>query len=205
LCGGFNSSIVRAVKKQVTKLQGEGKEVKLFCVGRKGYEQLEVEFDSLIIGKIEDVAKKTVGYDVAERVAEQVVSLYKTEEFDVCSIVYNEFRSAIAQIVTFQQLIPFAVEEEDSAEQANEVLPYEYEPEEGAILEDLLPRNVSMQVFRALLENAASEQGARMTAMDNATRNAGEMIKKLTLQYNRTRQAAITTELVEIISGAEAL
>lgn len=204
LCGGFNTNIVRAVRLKVKELQGQGKQVGLFCVGRKGFEVLGGEFSDLIVGKITEIAKKTVGYDVAERVGDQVVSLYETEGYDTASIVYNKFISAISQEVTFQQLIPLAVDAPEGEAAAEDVL-YEYEPDEEAILADLLPRNLSMQVFKSLLENAASEQGARMSAMDNATRNAGDMIKKLTLVYNRTRQAAITKELIEIISGAEAV
>ena len=204
LCGGFNATIVRSVKQKVKELQGEGKEVRLFCVGRKGYEVLKTDYSDIIVGKITEIAKKTVSYDVAERVGQQVVSMYETEDYDVCWVVYNRFASAISQIVTWQQLIPLALPEK-TEENVGPTAQYEYEPDEEAILRDLLPRNVSMQVFKALLENGASEQGARMTAMDNATRNAGDMIKKLTLQYNRSRQAAITKELIEIISGAEAV
>ncbi len=203
LCGGFNSTITRSVKLKVRELQAQGKEVRLFFVGRKGYEALQLEYKSITIGKITEIAKKTVGYDVAERVGQQVLSLYETDSYDVAWIVYNKFASAISQIVTWQQLIPLTIESEIDPNAAPSL--YEYEPDEEAILADLLPRNLNMQIFKALLENAASEQGARMSAMDNATRNAGEMIKKLTLQYNRTRQAAITKELIEIISGAEAV
>lgn len=203
LCGGFNASIVKATKLRIAELQGQGKDVKLFCVGRKAYEVLRLEYEALIVGKISEIAKKTVGYDVAERVGSQVASMFETDGYDVCSIVYNQFVSAISQKVRVQQLIPLVLETGKNAEDAQ--AQYEYEPDEETILRDLLPRNLSMQIFKALLENAASEQGARMTAMDNATRNAGDMIKKLTLQYNRSRQAAITKELIEIISGAEAV
>jgi len=205
LCGGFNSNIIRAVKQKVRELQGQGKEVRLFCVGRKGYDVLKPEFGSLIVGKLTDVVKKTVKYDVAESIGSQVVAMYEAEGYDVCHIIYNQFVSAIAQKVTWQQIIPLALPESSKDQIGDMDSLYEYEPDEEAILKDLLPRNVSMQIFKALLENAASEQGARMTAMDNASRNAGEMIKKLTLQYNRSRQAAITKELIEIISGAEAV
>lgn len=204
LCGGFNATIIKATRLKVRELKAQGKDVHLFCVGRKGYDVLRMEFKDIIVGKITEIAKKTVGYDVAERVGAQVVSMYETESYDVCWVVYNQFVSAISQKTTFQQLIPLAMDEKEDAGGAA-VAQYEYEPDEETILKDLLPRNVSMQVFKALLENAASEQGARMTAMDNATRNAGDMIKKLTLQYNRSRQAAITKELIEIISGAEAV
>jgi F-type H+-transporting ATPase subunit gamma len=203
LCGGFNASIVKATRLKIHELENQGKQVKLFCVGRKAYEVLRMEHESLIVGKITEIAKKTVGYDVAERVGSQVVSMVETEGYDVCSIIYNQFVSVISQKVTHQQLIPLVLEGGDNAQDAQ--AQYEYEPDEETILKDLLPRNLSMQIFKALLENAASEQGARMAAMDNATRNAGDMIKKLTLQYNRTRQAAITKELIEIISGAEAV
>lgn len=203
LCGGFNASIVKATKLKVQELRGQGKDVKLFCVGRKAYEVLRMEYEPIIVGKITEIAKKTVGYDVAERVGSQVSSMYETEGYDVVSIIYNQFVSAISQQVNVQQLIPLVLAEGGDAADAQ--AQYDYEPDEETILRDLLPRNLSMQIFKALLENAASEQGARMSAMDNATRNAGDMIKKLTLIYNRTRQAAITKELIEIISGAEAV
>lgn len=202
LCGGFNANIVRSVKLKIRELEGQGKQVSLFCVGRKGHDVLKIEYSHLIVGHVADIAKKTVGYDVAEKIGAEVVALYEKDSYDVCHVIYNRFQSVISQIVTWQQLIPLPTPEVDEA--ADPVL-YEYEPDEEAILKDLLPRNVSMQVFKALLENGASEQGARMSAMDNATRNAGEMIKKLTLEYNRSRQAAITKELIEIISGAEAV
>ncbi len=198
LCGAFNSSIVRAARKKIRELQGQGKTVKIFCVGRKGFEQLQMEFKNLIVGKQELKVKK-LSYSDAENVAHAVVEKFDAGEFDVVTIVYNTFKSAISQIVTWQQLIPLEI----SASQA--ATPYDYEPSEEAILADLLPRNLGVQIYKALLENAASEQGARMSAMDNATRNAGEMIKKLNLKYNRTRQATITKELIEIISGAEAV
>lgn len=204
LCGGFNGSIVRATRIKVRELQAQGKEVGLFCVGRKGYDLLKSEFGAIIIGKMSDIAKKTVKYDVAERIAEQVLSLYESDGYDVCTVVYNHFVSVISQKVTWQQLIPLSMPESGEAA-AQATAQYEYEPDEETILADVLPRNLAMQIFKALLENSASEQGARMAAMDNATRNAGDMIKKLTLQYNRSRQAAITKELIEIISGAEAV
>lgn len=204
LCGGFNSSIVRSVRQRVALLQGQGKTVKLFCVGRKGSEQLGPTHGHLIVGSIKELAKKQVEFADAQRVTDEVLEVFEKENIDVCTIVYNHFRSAIAQIVTYQQLIPLDLGEASEAD-ANNATAYEFEPEEETILKDLLPRNLATQTYKALLENAASEQGARMTAMDNATRNAGDMIKRLTLQYNRTRQAAITKELIEIISGAEAL
>lgn len=211
LCGGFNSTITRAVRLKIMELRNDGKTVKLFCVGRKGREQLQREFGSLIIETSEETDKRGPGYDEADTIGQKITTLFEAGEFDVCTIVYNHFKSVMTQIVTFQQIIPFA----DSAhaaegDEAEEQIDrggaiYEFEPEEAEILEQLLPYNLSIQVFRSLLESAASEQGARMTAMDSATRNAGEMIDKLTLNYNRTRQAKITGELIEIISGAEAI
>jgi F-type H+-transporting ATPase subunit gamma len=218
LCGAFNSSIVRATRKKIREMQAQGKTVKLLFVGRKGYEQLQLEFGRLSIGKVE-IKSRRLGYSDAEAIANTVLTQFDAGAFDVCHIVYNTFKSAISQVVTFQQLVPLALlsresrvvsraEKEtirDSSHTTQATIPYEYEPDEGEILADLLPRNLTVQTFRALLENAASEQGARMTAMDNATRNAGDMIKRLNLKYNRTRQAAITKELIEIISGAEAV
>ena len=203
LCGAFNSSIVRATRRKIRELQGQGKTVKLLFVGRKGYEQLQLEYSKLMIGKVE-IKSRRLGYGDAETVMETILSHFEVGDFDVCHIVYNTFKSAISQVVTFQQLIPLAFDAKSAAQNAA-TIPYDYEPEESEILAALLPRNLAVQTFRALLENAASEQGARMTAMDNATRNAGDMIKKLNLKYNRTRQAAITKELIEIISGAEAV
>ncbi|BAI73131.1 F-type H+-transporting ATPase gamma chain [Azospirillum sp. B510] len=205
LCGAFNGSIVREAKRQITRLQGEGKTVKLLTVGRKGRDQLRREFASLIVESYEDVGRRRLGFSDADMVATKVLAMFDAGEFDVCSVIFNKFKSAISQIVTVQQLIPFAVPGEAVAA-TDEVKPlYEFEPDEEQILAELLPRNLSIQIYRALLESAASEQGARMTAMDNATRNAGDMINKLTITYNRTRQAYITKELIEIISGAEAL
>ncbi|MEZ5691421.1 MAG: F0F1 ATP synthase subunit gamma [Rickettsiales bacterium] len=209
LCGGFNSSIVRAVRRKVKDLQSKGITVKLMFVGRKGYEQLGHEFKSIIISKSE-LNKKKLNYSDAEEISKDIIARFDAGDFDVCHVVYNKFKSAISQIVTFQQLIPFNIdnlniEENQESKSTNYSSPYEYEPDQTEVLNDLLPRNLGVQMYKALLENAASEQGARMTAMDNATRNAGEMIKKLSLTYNRTRQAAITKELIEIISGAEAV
>ena len=210
LCGGFNSTITRAVRLRIMELRNDGKTVKLFCVGRKGREQLQREFGSLIIETSEETDKRGPGYDEADTIGQKITTLFETGEFDVCTIVYNHFKSVMTQVVTFQQIIPFAdsahaAEGDDTEEQIDRGgAIYEFEPEEAEILEQLLPYNLSIQVFRSLLESAASEQGARMTAMDSATRNAGEMIDKLTLNYNRTRQAKITGELIEIISGAEA-
>jgi F-type H+-transporting ATPase subunit gamma len=204
LCGAFNSSIVRAVRRRIRELQESGHTVKLLCVGRKGFEQLQGEFGKLIVGR-NDIKAKRLGYSDAESVAREAIARFEAGEFDVCHIVYNTFKSAISQIVTFQQLIPLALPEKKPDTANTVAASYEYEPDEEEILAELLPKNLGVQVYRALLENAASEQGARMTAMDNATRNAGDMIKKLNLKYNRTRQAAITKELIEIISGAEAV
>lgn len=209
LCGGFNSSIVRAARRRIRELVDEGKTVKLMIVGRKGREQLRRDFGSQIIDSVEDIGPRGVKFAEAAEIGEAISRRFDDGEFDVCTIYYNRFVSAVSQIVTPLQLIPFAVvddgEEVESADPGLDGAIYEFEPSEEEILEDLLPRNMSVQIFRALLENAASEQGARMMAMDNATRNAGEMIDKLTLTYNRSRQAAITKELIEIVSGAEAL
>jgi F-type H+-transporting ATPase subunit gamma len=206
LCGAFNGSIVREAKRQITRLQGEGKTVKLLTVGRKGRDQLRREFASLIVESYEDVGRRRLGFSDADMVATKVLSMFDAGEFDVCSVIFNKFKSAISQVVTVQQLIPFAVATEAAEAAGSDAKAmYEFEPDEEQILAELLPRNLSIQIYRALLESAASEQGARMTAMDNATRNAGDMINKLTITYNRTRQAYITKELIEIISGAEAL
>jgi len=208
LCGAFNSSIVRGARNHIRQLVNDGKQVKIFCVGRKGRDQLRREFSKLIVESMEDVGRRSLSFGDAQRITDRVLAMFTAGEFDVCSLFYARFRSAITQIVTRQQLIPFSIE--GGAAAAAEPATgggaiYEYEPDEEHILAELLPRNISVQVFRALLENSASEQGARMTAMDNATRNAGDMIKRLTLSYNRQRQASITRELIEIISGAEAV
>lgn len=208
LCGGFNSTIVRGARQFIRQLLAEGKTVKILCLGRKARDQLRRDFAKHIIETIDELGKKRLSFADATRVTNRVLALYEAGEFDVATIFYNRFKSAISQIVTKQQLIPFPIEATAApvdavADQAGAI--YEFEPDEQDILADLLPRNLAIQIFRSLLENAASEQGARMTAMDNATRNAGDMIKKLTLQYNRQRQASITKELIEIISGAEAI
>jgi F-type H+-transporting ATPase subunit gamma len=203
LCGGFNASIVRAARVIIRKLEGEGKTVKVMTVGRKGRDQLRRDYGRLIGQTFEDVGKRRLAFSEADVIARRILAMYEAGEFDVCTIVYNRFKSVISQIVTTQQLIPVALPQGEAATTGQGV--YESEPDEEEILKALLPRNLAVQVFRALLENAASEQGARMTAMDNATRNAGEMIGKLTITYNRTRQATITKELIEIISGAEAV
>ena len=204
LCGAFNSSIVRQARRMARELRRDGKTLKILCVGRKGRDQLRREFASDLIGTIEGVGKPRLTFDEADKIAARIRHMFDHGEFDVCTVVYNKFKAAISQIVTAQQLIPFA--KAAANENADpELNSYEYEPEEDAILAELLPRNIGMQVYRALLENAASEQGARMSAMDSATRNAGDMINRLTITYNRSRQAYITKELIEIISGAEAL
>ena len=205
LCGAFNSSIVREARRMILELANEEKQVKILCVGRKGWSQLRRDNASAIVDLIEDVGRQRLGFGDAQGVATRILEMFEGEEFDVCTIIYNRFQSAISQVVTRRQLLPFALEANgDEPAHTNEHV-YDYEPDESEILDVLLPRNMSVQVFRALLENNASEHGARMSAMDNATRNAGEMIDALTLNYNRTRQAFITKELIEIISGAEAV
>jgi F-type H+-transporting ATPase subunit gamma len=199
LCGPFNSSIVRLAREHANALTGQGKEVKILCVGRKGFDQLRRLFAKQIVETVELRGVRVLGFEQADMIAKKIVALFEQGAFDVCTLFFSRFKSVIAQIPTAQQIIPPVFEKAEAS------VHYEYEPEEEEILAELLPRNLSVQVFRALLENAASEQGARMTAMDNATRNAGEMIRKQTLTYNRTRQAMITKELIEIISGAEAL
>jgi len=204
LCGGFNSSIARGARKLARDLKGQGKTIKILCIGRKGRDQLRREFPNEIIGTIEDIGKPRLTFTAAESVATRILAMFEHGEFDVCELVYNRFKSAMTQIVTVQQLIPFALPAANENDPAG-ATDYEYEPDELEILSSLLPKNLGMQIFRALLENNASEQGARMTAMDSATRNAGDMINKLTITYNRSRQASITKELIEIISGAEAV
>lgn len=208
LCGGFNASIVKASRLKIRALKAEGKTVKLICVGRKGADALKREFGGDIVARYIGIeGKKGINFSSASEVADKVLALYEEGEFDVCTIFYNKFVSAISQVVTAQQLVPFAgtdVEEQEEEVTGSSAV-YEYEPSEEAILADLLPRNVGVQIFGAMLESSASEHGARMSAMDNATRNAGDMIDRLSIQYNRSRQAQITNELIEIISGAEAL
>jgi F-type H+-transporting ATPase subunit gamma len=203
LCGPFNSAIVRLARERAISLTNQGKQVKFFCVGRKGYEQLRRLFDKQIVEHIELRSVRTLHFEHAEGIAEKIIKMFEAGDFDVCTLFYSRFRSVIAQIPTAQQIIPpvFPAEEGSAAARPS----YEFEPDEEDILTELLPRNIAVQIFRALLENAASFYGAQMSAMDNATRNAGEMIRKQTLTYNRTRQAMITRELIEIISGAEAL
>ncbi len=204
LCGAFNSSIARLARDTANRLIGEGKTVKILCVGRKGADQLRRLFADKIIDVIEFKGVKQLGYDHADGVGKKIIKMFEAGEFDVATLFFSRFKSVIQQIPTAHQLIPAEIPA-DAKQAAGGGAIYECEPSEEAILLDLLPRNVSTQVFRALLENAASEQGSRMSAMDNATRNAGEMIKKLTTTYNRSRQAMITKELIEIISGAEAV
>ncbi len=203
LCGGFNSSIARLAKARIAELTAQGKTVKVLTVGKKGREQLRRDYANLLIGHVDLSEVKRVGYENATAIAKDVMARFDAGEFDVATIFYNRFQSVISQIPTAQQIIPAVFE--DAAEDVGAETPYDYEPSEEAILSDLLPIGVTTQIFTALLENGASEQGARMSAMDNATRNAGDMIDKLTIEFNRSRQAVITNELIEIISGAEAL
>jgi F-type H+-transporting ATPase subunit gamma len=203
LSGAFNSSIVRLARERALALMNQGKEVKFFCVGRKGYEQLRRTFDKQIIENVELRSVRQLGFVNAEGIAKKVIARFEAGEFDVCTLFYSRFKSVISQVPTAQQVIPLVVEA--PATNAGPATAYEYEPEEDEILTRLLPRNLAVQIFRALLENNASFYGAQMSAMDNATRNAGDMIRKQTITYNRTRQAIITKELIEIISGAEAL
>ncbi len=202
LCGGFNSSIVRMAKKAADRLIGDGKTVKILTVGKKGREQMRRDYSKYYIGHVDLSGIRRIGYANANEVAEDILARFEAGEFDVATLFYNEFQSVMSQIPTEQRLIPAAVGDD---EDGGAVINYEYEPDEDEILADLLPQNLAVQIFRGLLENGASEQGARMSAMDSATRNAGDMIDRLTIQYNRSRQAAITNELIEIISGAEAL
>jgi len=207
LCGGFNANIAKLAREHADRLIRDGKTVKIVTVGKKGYDVLRRKYNHLIVERIDLREVKQVGYVNAQEIAAKVLSMFDAGEFDVATLFYSEFKSVISQIPTAQQIIPanVAAGEGDSAAADLGGAVYDYEPEESEILEELLPRNIAVQIFRALLENAASEQGARMSAMDNATRNAGDMINKLTMSYNRQRQAQITKELIEIISGAEAL
>jgi F-type H+-transporting ATPase subunit gamma len=204
LCGPFNSAIVRLARERANTLIAQGKQVKIFCVGRKGYEQLRRLYEPLIIEHIELRSVRSIAFANAEEVADRILRLYAEGAFDICTLFFARFKSVIAQIPTARQIIP-PVFEAAAAPQAGGGAVYDYEPDEEEILAQILPRNIAVQIFRALLENTASFYGSQMSAMDNATRNAGEMIRKQTLRYNRTRQAMITKELIEIISGAEAL
>jgi F-type H+-transporting ATPase subunit gamma len=210
LAGGFNASILREARRRIREIEAGGKTAVILIIGRRGRDGLRRDYGRLIRDSLTEVGQRRLSFDEARDIAERILVLFQAGGFDVCTIIYNRFRSAMTQIVTVRQLIPLAPEVPDPTEPGLEAgvragAVYEFEPSEEEILAELLPKNLAVQIFTALLENAASEQGARMTAMDNATRNAGEMIDRLTLNYNRTRQAAITKELIEIISGAEAL
>src|ERR1700681_913079 len=203
VCGPFNTAIVRLARERANALMAEGKDVKFFCVGRKGYDQLRRLYAQQIVELVDLRSVRTLRFENAEMIAAKIIALFDKFEFDVCTLFFSRFRSVIAQIPTAQQIIPPVFD--DKAKDSLGGAAYEFEPEAEDILHDLLPRNVAVQIFRALLENSASFYGAQMSAMDNATRNAGDMIRRQTLTYNRTRQAMITKELIEIISGAEAL
>ena len=206
LCGAFNSSIVRLAREHINRLLADGKQVKILCVGKKGYDQLRRLYAPLIIDLIELRGVRQLSFEHAEKAANKVLSLFAEGVFDVATLFFSRFRSVISQIPTAQQIIPATIPAETPSQEASlGGAVYEYEPDEADILTELLPLNITVQIFKALLENAASEQGARMSAMDNATRNAGDMIDRLTMKYNRSRQAMITKELIEIISGAEAI
>lgn len=219
LCGGFNAQIMRETRRRIAKLTGDGKTVKLFCVGRKGRDNLRRTHADLIVDTATDIGRPKLTFDDADTITRKILGMFEAGEFDTCQLIYNVFVNAITQRVSAEQIVPTALpdpnaprEELPGAKRARETVKdepiqgvYEFEPSEEDILADLLPRNVAVQVFKALLDSAAGEQGARMNAMDSATRNAGDLIKKLTLEYNRSRQAAITKELIEIVSGAEAL
>ena len=202
LCGGFNTNIIKKAKTYFQKISDEGKTLKIITVGSKGYDQLKRVYKDAIVERISFKDSKTINYLDAEKVGKMIIENFEKEEFDVCTIFYNKFKNVITQIPQEQQIIPLKTSEaEENSSEDN----YEFEPDEDEILSNLLPKNISTQIFKAMLENSASEQGSRMSAMDNATRNAGEMVDKLTIEYNRSRQAAFTKELIEIISGAESL
>ena len=203
LCGGFNSSIARLAREDAQKLMADGKQVQILCVGRKGYDVLKRYFDKELLEPVSYQGLKSIGFDQAQEVAGRVLQDFDADAFDMCTLYYSKFENVISQVPTGLQIIPASFHDSQTPDLGGAA--YDYEPEEGEILDALLPRNIAVQILRALLENAASEQGARMTAMDNATRNAGEMIDSLSITYNRSRQAQITKELIEIISGAEAL
>ena len=203
LCGGFNTNICKKAKNDFDKILKQGKTLKIFTVGSKGYDQLKRTFGNYIIEKLNFKGFKKITFKDAEAIGQKIIKLFNENQFDVCKIYYNKFKNVITQIPQAQQIIPIENLKKDEEKKVENF--YEFEPEENEILNDLLPRNISTQIFKAILENAASEQGSRMTAMDNATRNAGELVDKLTITYNRSRQAAITKELIEIISGAESL
>ncbi len=203
LCGGFNSNICKLAKSNFKKILSEGKELKIISVGSKGLDQIKREYGNYVIKKFSFKDKKQISFNEADIIGQEIINLFNKNEFDKCILFYNNFKNVITQIPQAQQIIP--AEKEQSNDNDEKLVSYEFEPDEDEILEDLLPKNISTQVFKALLENAASEQGSRMTAMDNATRNAGDLVDKLTINYNRSRQASITKELIEIISGAESL
>ncbi len=204
LCGGFNSNICKLAKTNFKKILNEGKELKIITVGSKGLDQIKREYGKYVIKKFSFKNKKQITFSEAEIIGQEIIELFKQDQFDKCILFFNNFKNVITQIPQAQQIIP-TENSELGKEKDKDLVSYEFEPEEDEILEDLLPKNISTQVFKAFLENAASEQGSRMTAMDNATRNAGELVDKLTINYNRSRQASITKELIEIISGAESL
>ena len=203
LCGGFNSNICKLAKTSFKKILGEGKNLKIITVGTKGLDQIKREYDKHIIKKFSFKDRKQISFNEADIIGKEIIELFNKNEFDICTLFFNNFKNVITQIPQAQQIIP--AEQSISEVEDKRNLSYEFEPEEDEILEDLLPTNITTQVFKAFLENAASEQGSRMTAMDNATRNAGDLVDKLTINYNRSRQASITKELIEIISGAESL
>ena len=204
LCGGFNSNICKLAKTNFKKILSEGKELKIITVGTKGLDQIRREYGKYVIKKFSFKNKKQITFTEAETIGNEIINLFKQDQFDKCILFFNNFKNVITQIPQAQQIIPAESNSSKKEEEKNPIF-YEFEPDEDEILEDLLPKNISTQVFKAFLENAASEQGSRMTAMDNATRNAGELVDKLTINYNRSRQASITKELIEIISGAESL
>ena len=203
LCGGFNSNICKLAKTNFKKILSEGKELKIITVGIKGLDQIRREYGKYVIKKFSFKDKKKITFNEAEIIGKEIIKLFNEKQFDKCTLFYNNFKNVMTQIPQAQQIIP--TEQNTAKKTDDNLLSYEFEPEEDEILEDLLPKNISTQIFKAFLENAASEQGSRMTAMDNATRNAGDLVDKLTINYNRSRQASITKELIEIISGAESL
>ena len=203
LCGGFNSNICKLAKSHFKKIFKDEKKLKIITVGSKGYDQIKMEYGEYIIDKKSFKEKKQISFQEASEIGKKIIELYEQEQFDKCFIFYNNFKNVITQIPKAEQIIPTYIKKDDQVN--DKVISYEFEPDEDEILDDLLPKNVSIQILKAFLENAASEQGSRMTAMDNATRNAGDLVDKLTIDYNRTRQASITKELIEIISGAESL
>tara|TARA_B100000035_G_scaffold273413_1_gene249212 strand:- start:3601 stop:4485 length:885 start_codon:yes stop_codon:yes gene_type:complete len=205
LCGGFNSSITKLMREKIEDLQSSNKTVKIICIGKKGYDILKRKYSDLIVDVIDMKAVKSVSYQDAKDISQKIIKMYFDNEFDVCSIFYNKFKSVIDQTPTQQKILPIETEMSNDIEENTSTSMLDFEPGEAEILEELLPLNFAVQIFKALLESAASEQGARMSAMDNASRNASDMIDKLTLFYNRSRQAVITKELIEIISGAEAV